>query len=289
MSRLDGIPPGYNARALRLAATVLGPEDAPCLLVLHGLTASRRYWTPRILPLAEQRRVLMPDLPGFGRSPKPFVDYTMEFFIEALLGFLDQRGPADGRIGIVGHSLGALLALELAVRLGARVDKLVLLNVPRYQDAEVAHRILLDGSSSYRSLLTANSWSANLAQMRRTGLRRTARYLRRLPWAVLVDARKSTFRSISSTLEHCLLHYRVDSVCERLSPSTSALLIHGQHDQVAPVGAIRELGRYPAFRDLRVIPDAGHNPFHTHTRLCLRMMETFLRDSFAVARAGGET
>lgn len=276
MNRSDSPLPRPSARALRLSASILGPEDAPSLLVLHGITASRRYWMPRILPLARSYHVLVPDLPGFGRSPKPFVDYTMEFFIEALLGFLEQRGKSSCRFGIVGHSLGALLALELAVRLGAQVEKLVLLNLPRYQDPETAHRILLDGSSSYRSLLTVNSLAANLAQVRRTGLRLTARYMRRLPWAVLADARKFTFRSLSSTLEHCLLHYRVDQVFERLNPALPALLIHGQHDQVAPVASIHELGTHSPFRNIRVIPDAGHNPFHTHTQECLSMMEAFL-------------
>ncbi|NJK42324.1 MAG: alpha/beta hydrolase [Aquincola sp.] len=46
------------------------PTGVPVLL-LHGITASGRYWTPRIRDLATRFRLLIPDLPGFGDRPSP--------------------------------------------------------------------------------------------------------------------------------------------------------------------------------------------------------------------------
>jgi pimeloyl-ACP methyl ester carboxylesterase len=256
--------------------SVLGPLDAPPLLVLHGITASRRYWLPRILPLASSYRLYVPDLPGFGASPKPVTDYTMRFFVETAMGLLEQHGLSGRPFRIVGHSLGALVGLELAARSDCRVERLALLNLPRFRDDEEAHRIMLDGSASYRSLLTVNSLGASWAQIRRAGLRLTARNVRRIPWGVIADARKFSFRSLSSTIEHCLLGYRVDGVVRSVPPELPLLLLHGDQDQVAPLPAVLELVRDRPATTVRVLRGAGHNPFHTHTTQCLSELASFL-------------
>ncbi len=273
-------------KAMTLHRHVIGPRDAPVVLVLHGITESRRYWLPHIRPLATRYRLLIPDLPGFGLSPKPHTDYTPEFFVKALLDFLDEETPADAPVAMIGHSLGALLAFEIAARLGERVKRLALLSVPRFDDPEQAHRAWLAGSFSYRNLLATNSLAANVAQMRRTGVRLTARYLRRLPWSVVSDSRRFTFRSLTSTLEHCLLRYRVDDILA-LAPRIPVLLIHGEADQVAPLANLRDLPSLPPYPVLQVIRGAGHHPFHTHAELCVPLIEAHLAG--AASASSGST
>jgi pimeloyl-ACP methyl ester carboxylesterase len=285
-------PNSYSATVLHpsslpLRKAIVGDAASPPVLVVHGITGSRRYWLPRILPLASRYRLLVPDLPGFGFSPKPFVDYTPAFFVDSLVEFLDQEKIA-GPVHVVGHSLGSVIGLELATRHPERVGRLALLNVPRYNDPDEAHRLWIAGSASYRNLLSVNTLSANLAQVRRTGFRLTTRYVRRLPLAVLADARRFTFRSLTSTLEHCLLHYRVDDVLEAM-PERPALLIHGDNDQVAPLEGLRDVTRRRAHVSLHVIRGAGHHPFHTHTSHCLRLIAAHLAgeptDSISDGRA----
>lgn len=276
MNRADSWLPEANPRKLRLASSTLGPADGRPLLVLHGITCSRRYWTPRILPLARRYRLLIPDLPGFGRSPKPYVNYDLEFFCEAIRGFLEQRGLANRPLPIISHSLGSLLSLEISARFPAQVERLVLMSLPRFACPDTAHRVMMSGSSSYRSLMAANSVGASVAQMRRTGWRLTARYVRRLPWSVLADSRKFTFRSLTSTLERCLLHHRVDATLDRCPPALPTLMIHGELDQAAPLESVRDLPARAPYPELRVIAGAGHHPFHTHTSECLRLIDDFL-------------
>jgi pimeloyl-ACP methyl ester carboxylesterase len=277
MNRADVPPHPEGAGSLELQCTLAGDPAAPPLLLLHGIIASSRYWLPRALPLARERRLLVPDLPGFGRSPKPFTDYTVGFFVDALAGLLARHGAAERPLDLVGHSLGGLLALELAARLApGEVRSVVALNVPRFPDPETAHRVMLAGSMSYRRLLTMDTLGANLRQMRRAGLRGSARLVRRMPVRVLVDARRFTFRSLTSTLEHCLLHHRLEPLVERLPRDLPVLLIHGGQDQVAPLDGIVELARRHASFRLLVLPDASHNPFHTHTRRCLGAIREFM-------------
>lgn len=273
----DGAP---AARPPELHRVVAGDKDAPPLLVLHGITESRRYWLPRILELAGRYRIVIPDLPGFGLSPKPFADYTPDYFVKSLMQLVEQELPGNAPIRILGHSLGSLLAIEIAARHPERVERLALLSVPRFDDPEEAHRVWFAGSYSYRNLLASNSLSANLSHVRRTGVRLTARYLRRLPWTVVSDSRRFTFRSLTSTLEHCLLHYRVDDAFAAL-PRIPIALIHGDADQVAPLERVLDLPSAPPHPVLCVIRGSGHHPFHTHAELCLRLIGRHLRGDTA--------
>ncbi len=261
-----------------------GDLGRPEILFLHGIAGSRRYWTPRALPLARNRRLLIPDLPGFGHSPKPHVDYTPAFFSETIERYLRQNRSSDAPLTIVGHSLGALLAVELAVRQPTMVGALVLISTPRFPCPASAHQILLEGSSSYRRLLTVESVDKNFSHLRRLGWRGAFRHVTRLPWGMLSDTRKFTFRSLSSTLENCVLNASLDPTLFAIAPSLPILMIHGSLDPVAPSAAILALRDRPPDPEIHVLPGAGHNPFHTHTFACLQLVTRFLDRSAGLAR-----
>lgn len=67
----------------------------------------------------------MPDLPGYGASDKPQTAYTLDFFVEALLGLLDALDIQ--RCTLVGNSLGGAIAIAIALRQPQRVARLVLM------------------------------------------------------------------------------------------------------------------------------------------------------------------
>jgi len=260
-----------------LHALRLGSPSAPSLVFLHGITGSRRYWSGRVAHLARSHRVLIPDLLGFGLSPKPPVDYTVPRYAASVRRFLEEEGPAGRPRVLVGHSLGALVAIQYTIDHPDDVQALVLLNLPRFQSAEEAHRLFWLGSPQYRKLLNEHSLAENISQVRRSGVDLFLKYLVKFPWGVLADCRKFTMRSLTSTLENCLLNYRLDDLLPRLPPRP-VLLIHGMRDGVAPFRNISDLpGAYPWMR-LEVIPSSGHHVFLTHTKRCLRAIEAFLRD-----------
>lgn len=88
----------------------------PAVLALHGFTGTARTWARLVDGLADERRVIVPDLLGHGRSSAPSdpARYALERQADdlaALLAALDAL-PAD----VVGYSMGARLALVLALR-----------------------------------------------------------------------------------------------------------------------------------------------------------------------------
>lgn len=74
---------------------------------------------------AAGHRVIVPDLPGYGASDKPETQYTLDFFVAALSGLLDQLDIE--RCVLVGNSLGGAIALKLALDEPQRVSRLVLM------------------------------------------------------------------------------------------------------------------------------------------------------------------
>jgi pimeloyl-ACP methyl ester carboxylesterase len=94
------------------------------LLLLHGIGASAERWSRVISPLSKYFRLVVPDIIGFGYSDKPTVEYTMDFFLEFLKGFLENLKLT--KVSITGSSFGGHLATEYAIRNSRRVEKLVL-------------------------------------------------------------------------------------------------------------------------------------------------------------------
>ncbi len=275
-------------RPAPLHSVELGSTERQAILFLHGITGSRRYWQKRVRPLSLRYRLVLPDLLGFGLSPKPEIDYTMDVFRDSVRNLVEEIGLAGRPLTIVGHSLGSLIALEYAARYGAHVRRMVLFSVPRFSDPQTAHARFWRGSPHYRRLFNEHSLRETLAQMKRSGLEITLRYLFRFPWSVIVDAHKFTFRSLTSTLEHCLLNYPVDRILPAVPP-IPILLVHGERDTVAPFESIRSLPAvYPRMR-LESIRGTGHHLFLTHTRRCLEMIDKFLAEDEQPVPAGPST
>ena len=112
----------------RIAWLEAGPTDgataqtAPPVVLVHGLGTSDRWWAPTIPVLAERQRVLAVDLVGFGRSAGQPV---------RLDAAADQLAAWAAAIGLesaawVGHSMGALVTVDLASRHPELVERLVL-------------------------------------------------------------------------------------------------------------------------------------------------------------------
>ncbi len=84
------------------------------LLFLHGLGGSCKDWTASLQFFRDSYQVMAIDFPGFGDSDKPEVDYSIEWLTVMVEKFLQERKL--NQVNIVGHSMGALVALNLAAR-----------------------------------------------------------------------------------------------------------------------------------------------------------------------------
>jgi pimeloyl-ACP methyl ester carboxylesterase len=97
-------------------------ENAPPLVLLHGLASRIEEYEDLVEGLRAGRRIVVMDLPGNGYSDKPARRYTLGLLEDAVLGLLDQLDVPQVDLG--GGSLGGNLTLRLAHREADRFRRL---------------------------------------------------------------------------------------------------------------------------------------------------------------------
>jgi pimeloyl-ACP methyl ester carboxylesterase len=265
--RLSRIPqsswvPGAGAvQDTTLAARTLG-NHGPVVVLLHGLEASNRYWGGAYDPLAENARVVIPDLLGFGRSPHPDAGYGPDDHADAVAHCLQDLGTRTERAVVVGHSVGTLVALRLALRWPALVSSVVGFGPPIYANFGEARRHVARMGRLARVFGVDTRWAEfaceHIRLRSKRGTERLARWSRPdLPGAVAIDAVQQSWVSYSETLTRVVLAgdtYRwLDEI------DAPVRLFVGSCDQICDIDFLTRLASATSHVDVEVWNDAGHH------------------------------
>lgn len=112
--------------AMRFAYRSAGSGEP--LLLVHGLMTSSYSFRYLLEPLAAHYRVIVPDLPGAGRSDHPVGDYSARGLGSAVGDFMRALGLEGAYV--VGNSLGGMLAMRLALDEPALIGRLCVIHSP---------------------------------------------------------------------------------------------------------------------------------------------------------------
>jgi pimeloyl-ACP methyl ester carboxylesterase len=266
---IDGVPMAY-----------LEAGSGPAIVLLHGNGGSSRDWNGVIPALATRNRVLAPDLPGYGESAQADNSSPTEL-ARRVRTFMVTVGAETAVL--VGHSMGGLVALHLALAHPAEVSKLVLvdsaglgrgLGLPQIlyattflgKVALVASR--LPGGTFVRTLdvalsSTTQTWrippSWWIYQLRAGRSRR-----------ILATTNAAVKRCVDWSGQTCLV---TDRLGELTMPT---LIVWGLMDKVIPVWQGVRASRLVRSARLHVFPLCGHAPQVEASEEFLRVMEDFL-------------
>ena len=105
---------------------VLRTGRGPTVMLLHALRTQIEYFIPLLDALDRDIDIVVPDLPGHGRSSAPEVDYTAGYLTGAVEHLLDRFDLSN--VFVVGESIGASIGLGLAARRNNRVAGVVAIN-----------------------------------------------------------------------------------------------------------------------------------------------------------------
>lgn len=252
------------ARPAELCYRTAGPLPGTELLLVHGMSSSSRYWGANLGPLAQRYRVVAPDLLGFGHSPKPESAYSPHDHAVALADIARQAGAP---VVVVGHSLGSLLALQLAVEYPQLVSGLVLISLPCFGSEAEARRQLARSSLMAR-LQIEHPRSARLFCWAVCHARPVMRALMPLleydvDPEVARAAVDHTWESASGTVAGVILHTRPAALLHQV-PSEQLLFIHASDDRTAPLAPVQTYVQNHPGAELALFPSGGHHPYLRH-------------------------
>lgn len=280
--------PGFVERLTQVKGTrvrsfVGGPEGGEPLLLLHGLGGAAANWALLAPQLARTRRVCVVDLPGHaGSEPLPAAP-GLAPFADRAAAVAESEGllPAD----VVGHSLGGLVALRLAVRRPEAVRRLVLAAAAGISSStRGAERVLAFLGWVQPGRKISPHWRV---------VARSDRLKRAIfgHWFA-ADPAGLTERAVEALLSEVNLSADTDSAWRALTRDdprrdlhlvrAQCLVLWGASDNQLPlVDAVDYARRLHA--PLRVIADCGHLLIVERPDACLDAIEGFLR-----SRAAGE-
>lgn len=243
----------------RLFAEVVGLRGHPIVFVA-GLQGSTRYWGRSFDSLARDHRVIYVDLLGFGRSPWPDLDYTLDDHLAYLRRTLQALG-ATRNVTIVAHSFGTIVSAYYASRFPNEIQRLILLGTPVYANEEEARKRIWEMSPmaamfSLRPILAREA--CLFMGSTRPLVRRILPLARKdLPTEVAEDAVLHSWPSIRGAINNVLLTQPVAGALTAIGRRT--VFIHGTRDTVTPVARVQQLAATTGGILLRV--DGDHHDY----------------------------
>jgi pimeloyl-ACP methyl ester carboxylesterase len=268
-------PAGRERTRPYLSVQSIGEGDSPVVL-LHPLSGSAEYFGSAFDELGEPGPLVVPDLLGYGLSPRPEHGYGPDQQVAAVVASLDQMG-IKGPALWVGHGLGAVLALRAAATHPERVRAVVAISPLLYRDSVQARRHLRRltplelGGPLDRHLATA-IYGGPGARPRLAG--QVARLWRvDLPGSAPSAPEGPTATAYRETLENCVLRSDGWRWFEQIAAPVHMVL--PAQDRVPDPELLSELAeRYPNVT-LSVLPFGDHRLPLTHPDGCLAAIDRF--------------
>ncbi len=258
-----------------------GRPERQKAIFIHGWSSSWYALSPLLDLVAQRYHCLAVDLPGYGQSPPFPYRTTIPAYAELIARLIEEY--ARGPVVLIGHSMGGMISLTLALKYPAIVERMVLIGptitgrlsqfintlvfpvnmlerfglgsliVSAVERAAVGvtDRLMRPASFAERSGITAADYARLRADARRPG---QGRVRAECYWAMRANNLSGKLRAIE----------------------TPALVIWGAEDNTVP---LRDAGvvadEWPA-ADLRILPKAGHWPQFEAPEATRRLVASYL-------------
>lgn len=269
---------------LRIHYLTEGEKGSPVLL-LHGggLDSASISYRFSIDPLSKHFRIFAPDLPGYGESDKPRIEYTTDYYINFLGHFMDALDIK--KADIVGISMGGAISLGFTLQSPLRVRKLVLVD---------SHG--LGGEIPWKALSYLVIKLPFLSEMLWMSLRWSKRMIHWGLVNVIHDPQLINDELIDEVyqmmkkprIERAFISWQrsetrwrslKSNYVNRLSEiKVPTLILHGRDDKYVPVSWAQRAQRLIKGSELVVFPECGHWLPREKTEEFNRVVLRFLKD-----------
>lgn len=262
-------------------------DDAP-ILWLHGFGSSLQQWRYNLDPISARHTVYAMDFLGFGGSEKAAVSYGVDLWVAQVRDFWQTW--IQRPIVLVGHSLGALVALRVATLYPDMVERLVLVTLP------AARQELLPGFANTLAMSMERLFASPLLLKPLFQVLRRPPVIRRVLQSVYHRREAVTDEVIElfctpptdRGAARAFCYLAKSRTNPSFSPRTQSLLIHlqvptlmlwGDRDRVIPISWGRQIAPSNSHIELTEVPDAGHCLYDEHPETVNQLIADWLARS----------
>ena len=255
---IDGLEVNYKTAGK--GQPILNSEGIKVLpkgtvLILHGWGGTSDSWT-KVQPLLAKKGylVVVPDLPGFGKTPSPPVGWSLERYVDFIERFSEELGLK--RYVLLGHSFGGRIAIRYAQKYGEEVERLILCSAAGIRHVRLRHKVFLiiaKGANIIGALPV-------LRRFRKPVRRLFYRAIKRTDYLEAEGVMKEVFLSaLSRNLKPILSSIR-----------TPTLIIWGEEDESVPLEDAYTMEKEIPGARLVTFPGIGHSP---HKKIPEKLVE----------------
>jgi pimeloyl-ACP methyl ester carboxylesterase len=242
-------------------------QGAPIIL-LHGFCGSSKYWDKVIPQLADNYRVIAPDLPGHGQSDAISGEYTIDDLTEVIKTLLDELHLKS--VTMFGHSLGGYITLAFAEKYSNYLKGFSLVHSTAYPDTEEAkkgrmanvEKVKNEGIASLIDGLVPKLFSPDHLENNREDILAA----KQIGYSTSPQGAMDTLIAMKNRPDRN--HVLENSL-------VPVLLIAGEKDQIVPVEKTFSVSK----ENIRngVIEDSGHMSMYENPASLIREIENFLK------------
>ncbi len=230
---------------------VQGADNGLAVVFIHGFPFNHRMWQPQLQALPRLYRAIAYDVRGHGDSDVGNGQYTVELFVDDLLGLLDHL--AVDRAVVCGLSMGGYIALRAVERHPERFQGLILCDTRSEADTNEA-KVKRSGTIA---AVRSHGVAAFAGEFVKLVL--APRTLEANPSVVQITREMITGNDTLGVRGTLLaLAARTDTTPALPDMNLPALVLVGEHDTLTPPADAESLADALPDAELHVIPGAGH-------------------------------
>jgi len=258
-----------------------GRPNRQVALLIHGWSSSWYAMSPLLGLLSQRFLAIAIDLPGYGQSPSLSQRVTIQTYADMLADLIEE--VTDGPVVLVGHSMGGMISLTLALRYPVLVERMVLIGptisgcLSQYINLFVSPITLMERFGLGNLIVST---------VERMAINITDRLMRPASFAERTGITKEDYMRLRADVRRpgqgrvraeCFLAMRENDLRGRLRQvEVPSLVLWGAEDNTVP---LRDAGvvadEWPT-ADLRIIPKAGHWPQFETPDMTRRHIAAFL-------------
>jgi len=271
----------HTINGQQIYAVEEGQPNRQVALLIHGWSSSWYAMSPLLGLLSQRFQAIAVDLPGFGKSPPLPERVTIPAYADLLADFIEE--VTDGPVVLVGHSMGGMISLTMALRYPVLVERMVLIG-PTISGRLSPYINLVVSPITLLERFGLGSLIVSTFERLMVGI--TDRLMRPASFAERTGITEDDYKRLRADVRRrgqgrvraeCFFAMREGDLRGRLSQvEAPSLVLWGAEDNTVP---LRDAGvvadEWPE-ADLRIIPKAGHWAHFETPDITRRQIASFL-------------